>query len=100
MNDSLNNLMDIFVGKDDKRQGITRDPDPFISTYFNRARRYLQSTLALPGATEERLMQQAKDKLRPAIEKVNAFFDTEWKAYREKMEKVDLSPFKEYEPIK
>jgi len=100
VNDSISNLMDIFVGKDDKRQGITRDPDPFISTYFFRARRYLQSTLAMPGPTEERLMQQAKDKLKPAIEKVNAFFDTQWKAYREKMEKVDLSPFKEYEPIK
>ena len=100
VNDSISNLMDIFVGKEDKRQGITRDPDPFVSTYFNRARRYLQSTLTMPGATEDRLMQQARDKLAPAIGKVNVFFDTQWKAYQEKMEKVDLSPFKEYEPIK
>jgi hypothetical protein len=54
----------------------------------------------MPGVTEDRLMRQAKDRLKPAIEKVNAFFDTQWKAYQEKMEKVDLSPFKEYKPIK
>ena len=46
-------------------------------------------------ATERRLIQFAKDDLDAALKKTNSFFSDTWKGYRESIEAVDLSPFKE-----
>jgi len=46
-------------------------------------------------ATEERLMQQAKEALKEALQTTNAFFNKEWIDYKASMEKIALSPFKE-----
>lgn len=98
--DSIEALMVPFVGEDNsKKQGIIRSPAPDIGDRLGTADYYIQSSLAAPGDTEKRLVEQAEAKLETALKEVNTFFETEWKAYREEMEKLDLSPFKEYEPL-
>ena len=64
-------------------------------TYYNSARRYLDSSLQMPGATEERLINQGQGKLRPWLEKVNKFYLEDWPGFEEQAKATDLSPFKE-----
>ena len=97
--DTLSSLMNPIVGKEDKRQGITSSTEPSINARFGTASFYINSTLDTPGATEERLLKQAEDKLTIAINAINEFYSNEWNGYREEMEKLDLSPFKEYSPL-
>ncbi|MGK7391989.1 MAG: WD40/YVTN/BNR-like repeat-containing protein [Candidatus Cyclobacteriaceae bacterium M2_1C_046] len=97
--DSIRVLIDTFLGEEDERQGIIRSPDPNVMSYLSSARYYVGSTLEVPGPTEERLMDQADRKLKPALEKVNEFYQTQWQEYQRLMQQQDLTYFKKYEPI-
>ena len=100
MKDSLEALIVPFVGEDNsKKQGIIRSPKPDIGDRIGNASYYAGSSLEAPGKTEERLQKQASEALTAQIAEVNKFFDNEWKSYREKMEQLDLSPFKDYEKL-
>ena len=50
-----------------------------------------------PGKTEKQLIQNAYDKLDPVIKKINEFYTHDWMDYRKKVEKAELSLFKDYE---
>jgi hypothetical protein len=45
--------------------------------------------------TENRLLGYAEADLQKSLSATNAFFANGWKAYKEAMEGLDLSPFKE-----
>lgn len=98
--DSIRVLIDVFLGEEDEHQGIIRSPDPTVMTYLSAAKRYVASTLEVPGPTEKRLIYQADEKLKPALERVNKFYETEWQDYQNLMKQQDLTYFKNYEPIK
>ncbi|MGB1451376.1 MAG: hypothetical protein ACPG7E_06675, partial [Marinirhabdus sp.] len=91
----------LYIGKVDKRQGITRNPK--ITTVMNRiflASNYSRSRPNGLTKTEGTLIVHAKNELKAAIKKTNAFFNTEWKEYRAKMDSITLPPFKKTETIK
>ena len=96
----MNGFIDEMLGKEDKRQGITDRKDPSAISYLNSARSYVSSLRTEPGATELKLIENADAKLDPIIAKINAFYKTQWPAYREMVEKADLSLFKDYETLK
>ena len=98
--DSLNSLLNDFIGKEDKRQGITRNPEKSINTYFDIAYYYLNNSLHAPGITEDRMVERFEEKLAKALEMVNTYFKEEWTKYREAVENLDTSPFQEYHDIK
>jgi hypothetical protein len=98
--DSINSIMDFIVGKEDKRQGLTRSSDPTTNSFLFTARRYIGSPITLINETDRRVYKQAEDRVTETLEKVNTFFGGPWKEYRTMMEGVSLSPFKDYEPIK
>jgi hypothetical protein len=52
------------------------------------------------GPTEQRVVKFANEKLADVMNRINAFYETQWTAYRNTMEKVSLSPFKDYAPIR
>ena len=98
--DSLEVLMQLFVGKDfSKEQGILASPEPDIRDRLSMAGYHIQWSIDAPGKTEERLVKQAEDKLQEALTKVDAFFADEWQNYKSNMEALELSPFKEYDPL-
>jgi photosystem II stability/assembly factor-like uncharacterized protein len=100
MKDSLNAFFTPLMGEDNsKKQGIIRSPIPSIRGRIGTASFYAGSSSQAPGDTELRLAKQAEDELGAYIEKINAFYDADWKTYRAEMEKVELSPFKDYEKI-
>ncbi len=97
--DTLNSILDIFFGKEDERQGITRNqPKTLISAYFT-AYSYTANGLHAPGETERKLINKFEEELSEALEVVNGYYDAEWPKFREAMEALDLSPFRDYEKI-
>jgi photosystem II stability/assembly factor-like uncharacterized protein len=100
MKDSLNAVFDFILGKVDKRQGIVRSPDPTPVSYIQTARGYIARSNDPISETDRRVYKQAEDKINDMVKRVNVFYSTSWPAYRSVMEKINLSPFKDYEPIK
>ncbi|MBJ6368711.1 hypothetical protein JF259_11480 [Snuella sp. CAU 1569] len=91
----IDELIDIFLGKEDKRQGITRNSEPHVNKRLNTASSYVRSRPNGLTSTEEALIDHAKHALNEALKKTNTFFDTEWKSYRSSMEALKTNPFKE-----
>lgn len=93
----IDTVIAIYLGKEDKRQGITLDTTVTVVDRIQNARRYVGSRKTGMTATEKQLMQFAKQELSSALERTNTFFTEEWSAYKSKMQSLDLSPFKKVE---
>ena len=91
----IDGLIDIYLGKEDKRQGITRNPELTVMRRIGMAAQYVGSRKSGITQTETRLMDFAEADLKAALDKTNAFFSEEWKAYRETIEPLKLSMFKD-----
>ncbi len=91
----LDSVIALYLGKEDKRQGITRNPEVTVMQRIGNASFYTHTRKTGITATEKRLIQFAEDDLKNALQKTNAFFNEKWKAYREDIEKQEVSPFKE-----
>ena len=85
----------MYLGKVDKRQGITRNPAVNVMQRIGLANRYARSRQNGLTSTEKQLMSHAEVALKEALDKTNTFFNDEWKTYRSTMEQIDLKPFKE-----
>ncbi|MFZ6011861.1 MAG: VPS10 domain-containing protein [Bacteroidota bacterium] len=97
--DSINSLFDYILGKEDKRQGIVRRRDPTPVSYVGGARFYISSALDQVNATDQRVFKLAEDQISEVLNRVNKFYETTWPEYRAAMEKVTISPFKDYKPL-
>jgi hypothetical protein len=96
--DSINVLMDAFLGKKDERQGLLFEyitPASRITT----AQYYIRSSRGPINDTDMRMKKQAEDKIMQVIDRVNRFYKTEWADYRASIEKLSLPLFKNYEPL-
>jgi hypothetical protein len=91
----IDSVTALYLGKVDKRQGITRNKEMTVMQRLQIARGYVGSRKSGMTVTEKQLMQFAKDELESALKKTNTFFSTEWSDYKGKMESLELSPFKE-----
>lgn len=98
--DSINAIMDFIVGVDDKRQGIIRSPIPTPVSHVFVAQRYIATSKDPISDTDRRVFKQAQDEVATVADRVNRFYQTTWPAYKAVMEKVSISPFKNYEPLK
>ena len=95
----IDEIIALFIGKEDKRQGITRNPEVTVMQRINLANRYSRSRPNGITKTEEQLQKQAKDYLNEAVKQTNEFFVTEWAEYQSNLEQIKLSPFKEIKTI-
>jgi hypothetical protein len=91
----IDSVIALYLGKEDKRQGITRNPEITVMQRIGNASFYTRTRKTGISATERRLIQFAEDDLNEALIKTNTFFSDKWKAYREEIEKQEVSPFKE-----
>jgi len=97
---SIDSLIDKYLGKEDKRQGITRNPDVTPLQRLGLARGYVSSSQTGLTSTETTLIQQAKDAIVALLAETNKFFNDDWTTYKTKMEQVKTNPFKEVETFK
>lgn len=91
--------IEVYLGKDDKRQGIVRSPLPNVNSRIGTASWYVGSRNGTLTTTEKRLMDQAKNALEEALKNSNAFINGEWKTFKTEMESISLPQFKETKMI-
>ena len=93
----IDSVVALYIGKEDKRQGITRNPEISVMQRLNTASFYVNTRKEGITSTEKRLVKYAEDDLKSALGKTNTFFEEKWKPYRTSIEALDLSPFKKTE---
>ncbi|MDT0540128.1 VPS10 domain-containing protein [Croceitalea sp. P059] len=91
---SIDSVIALYIGKVDKRQGITRNPEVNVMQRISVANRYVYSRKTGITKTEKDLINYAEAELKETLTKTNSFFTDTWKTYRESIESIDLSPFK------
>ncbi|WP_435622780.1 VPS10 domain-containing protein [Flagellimonas sp.] len=93
----IDSVIALFIGKEDKRQGITRNPEITVMQRIGTAFRYVSSRKTGITSTEKQLVNYAENELKSALTKTNTFFEEKWNPYRQSIEALDLSPFKKTE---
>lgn len=92
---SIDSVIALYLGKEDKRQGLTRSTDVNVVSRIQTAGRYVSGRQSGLTETEKKLIRFAEQDLKDALNKTNNFFTDKWKAYRESIEALKVSPFKE-----
>ena len=90
----IDSIIDKFIGKEDKRQGITNSSYVTIANRISTASWYSSSRPYGITETEIILIQQVKDKLEVVLKETNLFFEKDWENYKMEMNQINLSPFK------
>ncbi|MGK0326093.1 MAG: hypothetical protein ACJA1D_001441, partial [Polaribacter sp.] len=90
----IDTLIALYLGKVDKRQGITRNPEITVNNRFGTASYYVRSRFGEQTATETVLMNQFKETFKQAVSETNLFFEKNWLTYKSSTEKIKISPFK------
>ena len=98
--EKIDELIAIYLGKEDKRQGITRNREMTVYNRLSAARSYVNSSQNGLTRTETQLMDFAKNAINEAFEKTNTFFENDWKTYKLNMEKLNTNPFKDTKTFK
>ena len=96
----IDKVIALYLGKEDKRQGIVRNPEVTVMQRIGNASAYVRSRPNGITATETKLIQQATDELKKALNSTNTFFEDKWKPYQIKIEAINLKPFKEIKNFK
>ncbi len=96
----IDSIIAVFLGKEDKRQGINRNPEVTVMQRLGQARGYVSSMQNGMTSTESDLIKNAKTALEAALINTNNFFNQEWKEYRVKIEALEMSPFRETKRFK
>jgi len=79
-------------------KGIQRNPNVLVSQ-IRKAIGYIGGGVGAPNASTQTAITSAKKEADALIESVNLLFDTKWKEYREKVEAIKFSVFKEFDRI-
>ncbi|MBT8186004.1 MAG: hypothetical protein KJN76_14265, partial [Eudoraea sp.] len=90
----IDTVIALYLGKEDKRQGITRNPELYVLRRISNASSYVKSRKSGLTTTELKLIQYAEEDLKKAVEKTNTFFNENWKPYQASIEVLNASPFK------
>jgi hypothetical protein len=97
--DSIKVIREFISGKTSDKQGITRFQGITVMATMQTAQQYITGKSLAPAAQEEALVKNAEDMITQAVQKVNAFYNTRWKAYRQLVEATKIGLFKDYTPI-
>ncbi len=98
LQDTLAVLEQLFMMPDDLK-GIQRSSDD-LSTYLRVATQYMNAGDGAPGPNATHAIQQARAKTMAVVAQVNAFVTGEFARYRQQVEQVSFSLFKEMKPVK
>ena len=92
---SIDSLINKYLGKVDKRQGITRNPEVTPLQRLGLARNYVNNSQTGLTSTETTLIKHAKTALNKLLSETNTFFSKEWNDYQTTMKQIQMNPFKE-----
>ncbi len=93
----LKTLHDLYY-PDKSIQGIFRSSD-FINDELQNASYRLALIKGKPYQTQKGIFKNVENKVKAGLEKVNTFFENDWKTYKEKVDKLGLILIQDYEII-
>jgi hypothetical protein len=99
MQDEIKTIREFISGKTQTRQGYGQVPQITVLNQLQQANGIITAKPIAPGATEERLVTQAEGLIAEAVQKINAFFNNNWKKYQALAEATPAKLFKEYKEI-
>ena len=100
MQDEIKNIREIISGKTSDRQGLSRSPfEVTVMTQMQGAQQAIGSKMVVPGQQEEIMIANAEKAITDVIGKINSFYETKWKDYRQQVEGTKVNLFKDYKPI-
>jgi hypothetical protein len=98
LQDSIAALEKLFMMPDDLK-GIQRSSDD-LSFYLRVASQYMNAGDGAPGPNATHAIQQARNRVAPVVDKVNTFVSGPFAQYRQQVEQVSFSLFKDMKPVK
>ncbi|HYE56333.1 MAG TPA: hypothetical protein VD996_15900 [Chitinophagaceae bacterium] len=99
MQDSIKAIREFISGKQQDRQGYGQVPQITVMNQYFQGMQSITSKPIAPGAQEEMLVSRAETYLAMAVQRINAFFEGKWKAYRAHVESTPVKLFKDYSPL-
>jgi hypothetical protein len=99
MQDSIKVIREFISGKTSERQGLNRERGETVMSVMQIANQSIGAKAVAPGAQEEKLIQNAEWMIGLAVQRINAFIENKWKAYRQQAEGTKINLFKDYKPI-
>lgn len=100
MQDTIKSIRDFITGKKPDRQGLAESPfEVTVMSQLREAQRSIGSKMVAPGPQEEAMVSNAEKAIGEALQKINAFFEGKWAAYRSRVEGTKMELFKDYKPI-
>jgi hypothetical protein len=100
MQDEIKVIREIINGKTSDKQGISRSPfEVTVMTQLQSAQQSIGSKMVAPGVQEETMTVNAEKAVAETVQKINAFFDSKWKDYRQQVEGTKVNLFKDYKPL-
>jgi hypothetical protein len=100
MQDEIKSIRDYIEGKTSDRQGLSRNPfEVTVMTQLREAQQSIGSRMVAPGQQEETMVSNAEKAVGDAVQKINAFIDGKWAAYRSLVDATKVNLFKDYKPI-
>lgn len=97
LKDSISTLKDLFFRHKDVK-GIQRNPN-VLNAHLSQAFEYIEGNQGPPNAVAQLSIENAQKSTDAVLEKINAFFDGQWKDYRAKAEAVKYSLFKDFDRL-
>ena len=91
----IDDLLSLYFGKIDKRQGITRSPEVTVTQRLGYANRYVRARFGKITKTETELISNFKNALKEVLDKTNTFYSSDWAKFKSEVESIQISPFKE-----
>lgn len=98
LKDSITNLENLYFDPPNQK-GIQRNPNTLSGTMWG-ARRYISNSEGAPSQSAQVMMDKARREISETVNKINSLFENDFKAYKEKVEAVQYSLFKDFEPVK
>jgi len=100
MQDTIKSIREFITGKRSERQGLSESPfEVTVMSQLRTAEQAIGSKMVVPGPQEETLVSNAEKAIAEALQKINAFIDGQWAAYRKQVEGTKVDLFKDYKPI-
>lgn len=98
--DSIKVQRERIVGRRMEKQGYGRPSALTPLAKLLEARQYVANRPGMPTTTETRLVEQAEQMGRAAVERVNAFLKGQWAAFRQQAEPKPQSVLREIAEVK
>ncbi|WP_132051251.1 VPS10 domain-containing protein [Pseudocnuella soli] len=99
LQDSLKNIREFVNGRTTDKQGIFRPQQVTVMNSLQTAQQYILGKSVAPAEQEAVLVRNAEAMVGTAVARINRFYESAWKPYRQLVEGTKLGLFKEYTPV-